>query len=278
MITAGGALALTPDVVLLRLVSADPWTIVFWRGVLMAAGLGLGLGLAYRGRVLDICRGIGATGLWVALFYGIEAVLFVLALVNTSVANTVIIVATAPLFAALMSWAFLGEHIPGRTWVAILAVVVGIAVVMGDGMSLGTAWGDLAAVASGTAFAGALVLVRHARHADMLPATALGGLLSAVAVLPFAAPFAMAPSDILPLFTTGLVILPLAFGAFTIGPRYIAAPEVGLLMLLQAVLSPMLVWIFLGEAMTVPGLVGGVIVIGTLAVHSAMGLRLTNSG
>jgi drug/metabolite transporter (DMT)-like permease len=144
---------------------------------------------------------------------------------------------------------------------------------MGDGMSLGTSWGDVAALASGIGFAAALVLVRRARRRDMLPATALSGVVLALASLPFARPLALAPGDVAPLFTTGLVILPIAFGAFTIGPRYISAPEVGLLMLLQAVLSPAIVWLVLGEAMTGAGLVGGAIVIGTLAVHSAFGLR-----
>ncbi len=264
---------LTPDALLLRLLEVDQWTTVFWRGVLLAAMLAAVLVIVYRGRFPEACRAIGLVGVAVALCLGVEAVLFVVAIVHTSVANTVIIVAAAPLFAAVLSHVFLGEPTGLATWLAILAAIGGIALVVWDGAALGTSLGDGAAIASALGFAAALVILRRARAADMLPATALSGLVQAALVLPFAAPLAVGAEDVPPLAAMGLVVLPGAFGLFTLGTRYIAAAEVGLLTLLQTVLAPIWVWLALGEAMTARGLAGGAIVVATLAVHSALGIR-----
>jgi drug/metabolite transporter (DMT)-like permease len=278
LITAAGALVLTPDALLLRLAGAEATTAVFWRGVLLTTAMGLGLLVAYRGQFLARLRAIGWIGIAVGFLYGLEATLFVFAISNTSVANTVIIVSTAPLFAASMSWLFLREHIPPRTWAAIAAGLVGIGIVVWDGLELGTGLGDAAALGSGLGFAAALVLVRRARDTDMLPAMSLGGVISAALVLPLSPALALPLASALPLWTTGVVVLPLAFAAFTIGPRHISAAEVGLLMLLQTVLGPVWVWLALGEAMTTRGLIGGGIVVVTLAVHSAVGLRRGQGG
>jgi drug/metabolite transporter (DMT)-like permease len=70
----------------------------------------------------------------------------------------------------------------------------------------------------------------------------------------------------------GLGVVPVAFGLITLGPRYMPAPEVSLLMLLEAVLGPLVVWLLLGETASPESLIGGAIVVGTLAVHAILGL------
>ena len=272
LITTLGVLVLTPDSLLVRLIGLDSWSMVFWRGLLIMIALTLALAVYYRGETLARFRAIGWSGLAVAALLAVSSVFFILALHNTSVANTLVIVAAAPLIAAILSRVFLAEAVPARTWAAILAVLVGILVLVSDGPRSGTLGGDLAALVAAFTIAGAFTLVRRARALNMVPATALGGAISALAMLPFATPLAVAPGEVWLLLVLGLVVLPVSFGLITLGPRYLPAPEVTLIMLLETVLGPFWVWLVLEETPGARALVGGAIVIGALILHSLASL------
>lgn len=280
-VTLAGVLAICPDTLLVRLIDTDVWTLMFWRGLLMAVGLfvlyAAGEGRGWLGRVLHI----GRPGLAASLLFAGNAICFVVALDNTTVANTLLIVSTSPLFAALLSRVFLGERIALRTWLAILVACGGIALIFSGslfgGEAAGSLWGDLSAFGTAMGLAGGFVVVRRHRKVNMIPAMALGGLVSALAAVPLAVPFALDGTQFGLTLVMGLLLLPVAFGLITIGPRYIPAPEVGLLMLLETVLGPLVVWAVVGEEASTEALVGGAVVVGTLAVHSFVGLRKTAS-
>lgn len=273
LLTVGGVLVLTPDSLLVRLIEADPWTMMFWRGALMALGLGGFLVLYHRRRTPARFRAMGANGLLVAVILAAGSVLFILALNNTSVANTLVIVAAAPLIAAVFSHAFLGEPASPRTWGAVVVALSGIVVLASGSARGGTLAGDLAALGTAVCMAGSLVLIRRVRSANMLPAMALSGGLGGLVVAPWAAPFSIAPDQIWLLLILGLVVLPVSFGLLTLGPRYLPAPEIGLILLLETVLGPLWVWLVIGEEPGQRALVGGAIVISALIGHSLLALR-----
>jgi drug/metabolite transporter (DMT)-like permease len=116
-------------------------------------------------------------------------------------------------------------------------------------------------------------LMRHFRSRDMVPAMALGGVITALIALPFATPAAVDGGDALALAVMGLVMLPLSFAMMAVGPRYIPAPEVSLTLLLESVLGPLWVWLALGEDPGEATLLGGAIVIAALAGNAAAALR-----
>jgi drug/metabolite transporter (DMT)-like permease len=101
----------------------------------------------------------------------------------------------------------------------------------------------------------------------------LSGVVLAVGVLPLALPPAVSAQDLGLLALLGVVVLPLAFGLIAVGPRYLPAPEVSLIMLLEAVLGPLWVWLVLHEVPSVTTFVGGAVLIGTLSVHALIGLQ-----
>ncbi|MEE8189726.1 MAG: DMT family transporter [Kiloniellales bacterium] len=273
LITGIGVLVLTPDTLLVRLIASDPWTMVFWRGALTGLALTAFL-TAYYGRgTAARFRAIGLPGLGIAAIFAISSPLFILALDGTSVANTLIIVSAAPLFAAIFSRVFLGEAVPGRTWGAILATVAGIAVIVSGSPRGGTLTGDMAALGTALCVAGGLTMIRRARALNMVPAIALSGFLSAALVLPLAIPFSLGTEQTGLMALLGLAILPLSFGLMTLGPRYLPAPEVGLILLLETVLGPLWVWLVLDEEPGARTLLGGAIVIAALVIHSALALR-----
>ena len=277
IITLAGVVVLTPDGLLIRLVSTDQWTLLFWRGLLMGLAILMGLALWHRGDLSARFRAIGPLGLWISLHFAAGALLFVTAISHTSVANTLFIMSTTPLFTAIMARLFLGEPVSSRTWLAISLAVVGIAVIVLGSLDQGSLWGDLAAFATAIVMASSFVLVRRARAQSMVPAMALGGFVTALCALPFGAvPAAVSSTDLIYLVLMGVIVLPISFSLITLGPRYIPAPEASLIFLLEAVLGPFWVWLVLDEHPGTAAIIGGAIVIVTLAAHSVSALK--NSG
>jgi drug/metabolite transporter (DMT)-like permease len=273
LITGGGILVLTPDSLLVRLISADAWTLLWWREVLMAVGLAMGLLAVYRGKTAAAFRAVGKSGCFIALTFAGSSISFILALTYTSVANTLVIVSAAPLFSAILARVFLAETVPRRTWVAILLALVGIALLVSDSLGRPSLLGDGCALLTALFMAMTLTITRHARAVSMIPAIAVSGVVGALAVWPLAQPLSVAEADVAFLAIMGLVMLPISFGAVTLGPRYLPAPEVSLLFLMETVLGPLWVWLVLGEDPGPRALLGGAIVVATLAGHSALGFR-----
>lgn len=274
LITTLGVLILTPDGLLTRLITTDSWTLTFWRGVLSGLGMSLILLLLYRHGFWPRLRALGWPGFWVGLAFAIGTVGFVLAITNTTVANTLILVNTAPVFTALFAWLFLGERVSLRTWVVIGLVLLGVVyVALAGGPAGGRLLGNLAALVTAVGMAISLSITRHYKERDMVPAMALGGFLTALLALPLAAPSQVTGTDMGYLALQGLLILPAAFGLMYIGPRYIPAPEVSLLSLLEAVIGPIWVWLALGEQPETATLIGGGFIIALLAGNALLSLR-----
>jgi len=275
LITLAGVLVITPDGLLVRLVQTDEWTILFWRGVLSALAIGLGLVVLHGPGVAAHFRAIGGSGIWLALIFGVGSIAFVIGLTHTKVANALFITSSAPVWSALLSRVFLNETVAPRTWVAIGFALIGIAVIAASTVAHGSGSlvGDLAALAAALAMAGTFILARKARAISMVPAMVPAGLITAILVLPLASPFDLGAGDILWLALMGLVVVALGSALITLGPRYLPAPEVGLLLLLEAVLSPILVWAVIGESPGGGALTGGAIVLTTLIILNLANLR-----
>ncbi|NQW11456.1 MAG: DMT family transporter [Alphaproteobacteria bacterium] len=268
-----GVLILTPDTLIMRLVGAEPWTTLFWRGAMMTVGFVLLALVWYRGRTVAAIRAIGGLGLLISVIWTCNTVFFVVSISLTSVANTLIIVALAPLFAAVIGIAALGEPVRPRTWLAIAVAFAGIAVIFADGWRTGALVGDLAAVGTAVGLAAHFVLVRAARPVDMTPAVGLSGITTALAGLVGAHSLALPPEGVLMMAGLGILILPLSFAMITLAPLYIPAAEVSLVLLLETVLGPLWVWLALAEDPGPRTLIGGGVVLAALLLHSALSLR-----
>ncbi len=253
--------------------AVDHWTGLVWRGSLQALGLVLILLLLYRSRTLTVFRSIGGLGLLLAAVFTGSSILFLLAVSLTQVVNVLVILATAPFFAACFSLVFLKEKVSAHTWLAIVASFGGIAVLTLESKGQGALLGDLAALGVATLMGAYFSIVRATRQIDMIPAMAVSGLFVALIALPFAAFPAMSQGQILAAGTMGFVVAPISFALITIGPRYLPAPEVSLLLLIETVLGPLWVWLVIAEKPSPLSLIGGAVVVTTLLLHSLYGLR-----
>lgn len=268
-----GILVLSPDSLLIRSITVDTWTLVFWRGVFMAAGLGICLVLIYRGGLVEAFRVMGWPGVGASLVMAVGTLIFVLAIRTTSVANTLIIVGISPLIAALLSRLWLGERVAFRTWLAIGAAMLAVYVTISENVVSGNWVGDAYAGCAAILVALHVVLARKAKEVSLVPSVAVGGFLVSLMVVWKSTPMAVNTTDMLLLALLGAVLLPAALSLLVLAPRYISAPEVSLIKLLEMILGPTWVWLVLGENPGRAAMIGGAILITTLILHTVVGRR-----
>jgi drug/metabolite transporter (DMT)-like permease len=276
LITATGVMFIVPDSLFVRLIEGDPASIAFWRGVTAGAVILLGV-LATRGpRGFREVAGTGWPGALYTLLLGAAAPGFVLAVSWTSVANVVFILASMPVFAAILSRVFLGEPISRRMVLTMLGVFAGLALILrGSGETAGAHWsGHLVALAVSATFAGAMTTARRLRAVSLVPAVPVAMLGASLVIWPLASPAAIWAENWPLLIGHGLFIS-VATSLMTLGPRYIPSAEVALLILLESVLAPLLAWAVIGEDPGVWTLIGGAVVISVLLVSNIWALRMS---
>ena len=267
LLSAIGGMALTIDIPLIRLAGGEPWSILMMRcgTTLLAAFV---MWVVMRRTMREPPPLIpGRSGAVVALLYALSAVTFIGAVYSTATANLVFILAFNTMFAALLSWLFLKERPGPATLIAMAAMLVGVLIIVGDGISSGHLFGDLMALASALCIALAIVITRASgRNMGFTPLVAV--------VLPFVVAAAKVAgtgyhvAEPWWIVLDGFIIMPLSFFCLASGPRYLSAPEVAMFYLLETVLAPVWVWMIFAEVPSHQSMIGGTILIVSLIAHS----------
>jgi drug/metabolite transporter (DMT)-like permease len=274
-LVAGGALCWSFGGVVVRTLTASAWEVVFWRSLFMAIAVGLYLALAQRQRTLDGLRQASGAMLLSGLCLAISFVTFILALRETTVANVLVVLASAPLMAAVMAWIILREPVRRHTWAVMLVTLAGVGLMVHDSLATHGIAGSALAVVCAASFATNMVVVRARPGVDMMPMVVLAGLMAAAVTLPLAWPFPAPLREVPWLAFLGIVQVGLGLVLFTIGLRYLPAAQASLVALLETVLGPLWVWLVVGEAPSAAGLAGGAVVLGALVVNTVLEGRKT---
>jgi len=247
---------------------ADGWQTMFYRSVGMTVVLSAIFLFQDRGRIADPIRRVGWNGVLIAAVIAASMVAYLFALMLTSVANTMFIVSAAPFFAALLGWAFLRERVRPLTWIAIVAALVGMAVMFADGFRSGDPAGLFSALFACVTFAMMVVMLRRARGVDMLPALILAAIMSGIACYLVADTVAVSVNDMALGLLMGAVQTASGFGFTMIGTRRVPAAEASLVLLVEPILSPIWVWIFVAETPSMIALVGGLVVLAAVMLQA----------
>lgn len=258
---------------IVRSVTAESWTIVFWRSASCAAFLLIYLSITERGVPWRPFRQAGWVAVVLGAAFATSSISFVQSLAYTSVANTLMILALAPIIAALMARVVLNEPIDQRTWIAITVAALGVGVMMGRLPSGDDLLGTALAALSAFAYSCTVVTVRARRDLPMVPGAFYAGVFATMASLPLAPTLAVTSHDLPLLLLFGAGQLGVGMALFTTGARFIPAATSSLLSLAEIALGPIWVWLAYGEN---PGpwvLGGGAIVIAALIVHTLAGRR-----
>jgi drug/metabolite transporter (DMT)-like permease len=253
--------------VLQRGVAAGAATQVGMRAAFACVALFAYVAVAERGRVVAAWRAIGVAGVGFAAALAVASASFIVALNHTTVAHVLFIQAIAPVLAALLARALLGEAIGARSAVAMGVALAGVAIMVG-GPGGGDLAGDGLALLMALSFAVAIVISRHRRDVSMAPATCLAQVLLVVAFLPFADLGDLAADDVLALAALGAGQIGLGLVFLTIGARLIPAAQVALISLLEVVLGPLWVWLSIGEQPTAATLAGGAVVVAAVVIQA----------
>lgn len=275
LVTALGVAVFVPDALLLRLIGGDMLALSVWRGLLAGAVFLCWSYFVSNSPRPSLRESLSGLCLLVALLEGVSMILFCTSLGHTSVSNALFIFATAPLIAAILSWIFLRELIPVQTVLAILVSMIGVVIIVSGSFGGPSLVGDGLAFLNACTVAGFYVALRKIGQKNMLPSIGAGYVMGALAVTPFASFEAYSNPQLVYLFLNGAIILPLAVGLLSIGPRYLPAAEVSMFTVLEVILAPLLVWFVLGENPGSRSILGGAVIIAAIFLHTLWRL---NSG
>ena len=199
------------------------------------------------------------------------------AIQNTSVANAMLLFATAPFMAAVLGWLVLREPVRAATWIAIAVALGGILIMVSDKTGDVAVQGSLAALGSALGFAVFTVALRWGRSGEMLPSVFLSGLFAIV--ITFGICQFLELSVVLSLqdggVAMGMGVFQVGAGLilYTLGSRSLPAAELTLLSLAEVLLGPLWVWLFLNETASLNTLVGGAVLLIAIAGNAVSGKR-----
>lgn len=199
------------------------------------------------------------------------------AIQTTSVANAMLLFATAPFLSAILGWVILNEPVRRATWVAISVAIAGIAVMVSDNSSGTAITGSLSALGSALGFAVFTVALRWGKSGEMLPSVFLSGLFAIL--ITFAICQSQGLSFVLSArdggIAMGMGVFQVGAGLilYTLGSRSLPAAELTLLSLAEVLLGPLWVWLFLGESATINTLIGGAALLAAIAGNAMSGKR-----
>ena len=266
---------ITPDSLFIRLSNIDTWGLVFYRGIIPFLTVFLGMLLIYKLNFFKIFINSGIHGLIYVITFSITNITFVVSIQNTNVANTLVMIATAPMLSAVLSAIFLKEPTDKKTLISIIITFISVIYIFSDSFKLGNVYGDVLGFVTAIGLAIGAVTIRSAKSKNLVPAAVVGKLFVGTFALFFIESFVLENRDliIVPLMCILCVAVP--FVLVTIAPRFIPAAEVNLFFLLETIIGPIWVWLIIKEQPTTETLIGGIIIIITIAIHSF--LKLKNS-
>ena len=264
---------ITPDSLFIRLSNLDTWGLVFYRGIIPFFTVFLGMLLIYKLNFFKILFSSGYHGLIYIGTFSITNITFVVSIQNTNVANTLVMIATAPMLSAILGSIFLKELPDRKTWISIIITFTAIIYIFFDSLKLGNFFGDILGFITAFGLAVGAVTIRSAKSKNLVPAAVIGKLLVATFASFFIENFILENEDliIVPLMCILCVAIP--FVLVTIAPRFIPAAEVNLFFLLETIIGPIWVWLIIKEQPSVETLLGGFVIIVTIAIHSFYKLK-----
>jgi len=283
LIAFTGIMFITPDSLFIRLANIESWNLIFYRGFIPFIIVLLGLLIIYKTKLLKEIINNGWHGFFYTCTFTITNIVFIYSIENTTAANTLIMVALAPMLSAIISFFFLKEIPDRKTWIAITITTISVFYIFYDALESGDLLGNIFGLVCATGLAVGAVIIRSAKKISLVPSAMMGKLL--VSIIAFLV-LIMSPefiieqlklqkSDvwIIPLMCIMCVAIP--FVMVTLAPRYITAAEVNLFFLLETILGPLWVWIVIKEQPSLETIIGGTVIIITIAAHSILSLKKT---
>ena len=259
---------------IVRLLEVGPMVMNFYRALFLMCAVMILLAIRHRGAAVVRVIGVGWPGLLAGMMLAVTVITFIQSLTHTTVANTLFVLGAIPFVTAALAWMFLSERPNSATLVTMAIAFGGIVIMIGEGFTVGSAYGNVMAVLATLCFAIYAVLVRRYRQIDMLPAILISTfIIMAVVALMRQGELEISRQGLLLCLLWGGVMSGFTSAVFIFASRHVVAAELTLFMLLEFALDPVWVWLFINEIPSRWTLVGGVLVISALVGRSLSEFR-----
>ena len=270
-----GVMFITPDSLLIRLSTLDTWGLLFYRGAIPFVVVLLSLILIYRSKLIKLVFAMGLAGILYSITFTATNITFIISIQNTNVANTLVMVAMAPMLSAVLSIFFLNEKPDKKTLIAILITFFSVVYIFYDSVKIGNFFGDIFGLITALGLAFNAIIIRYAKNRNLVPAAVIGKLFVAIFAIFFVENLTLDGIDLYVIPLMGVMCVAIPFVLITIAPRFITAAEVNLFFLLETIIGPIWVWMVIKEQPSIETISGGFIIILTIAVHSFLALKKT---
>jgi len=203
---------------------------------------------------------------------------YVAALLYTTVADVLVIYATLPFISAGLALAFAGEKPSRRTMFAAGFALIGVVIMVADGIGKGRFLGEALSLFMTAGFAGLVVIQRRDPELPVAPVNALAALVASAFGFMAASSVRMSAFDVVDLFLFGVTTITIAFALFMEGAKTVPAAEASLIAMLDVVMGPLWVWMAFREQPSVATFVGGLFVLAAATWRIAPELRRSRDG
>ena len=219
---------LTPDSLFIRLSNVDTWGLVFYRGSIPFVTVFFGMLIIYRSNFFKLLYGNSIYGVAYIVTFSITNITFVLSIQNTNVANTLVMVALAPMLSAIFGAIFLKEKPDRNTLIAIVITFLSVLYIFYDSVKLGNIYGDILGFVTSAGLAAGATIIRAGKSLNLVPSAVVGKLVVALVALFFIDSFELKNNDIYIIPAMCILCVAIPFVLVTLAPRYITGAEVNL--------------------------------------------------
>jgi drug/metabolite transporter (DMT)-like permease len=277
LVLTAGLLWSFQALIIRQIEEAGSWSILFWRSLVMLPVLIAFLAWRSGGSPLPAIRRAGAAGVLGGI--GLVAAMAgaIIGFQTTTVANAAFLLAASPFLAAFLGRIILREMVSSQTWIAIAISVVGIFIMVREGLSAGAWLGNVAALVGALGFAAFTVSLRWRRIEDSLPCVIIGALFAVITGAMIAAklgqPLMMPASDLFWCVLMGIVTMSGGMILYTFGSKVVPTAELALLSNTEVMLAPFWVWLLMEETASAGTFVGGAVLLVAILFNAYAGVR-----
>ena len=272
-LTSLGVFIMSLESLFIKFTTISPFLFSFYIGIFMFISMFVTFVFNKKEVIKETLINVTPILFLCAFLMGASNIFFITAIKTTSVANVVIIFSTAALFSALFAYLFFKEKITKNIIIASIFIFIGLFIIFNDHLEIGSFEGNIYALLCTALFATSFVLLSRYKDMDRILLTALSGLSLSIIAFFFCDELEIDFKTLFIVMTMGLLISPISRVLLGNGAKYISASEVSLLMIIETIMAPIWVWIFLDEVPSSYTFIGGSIIVVTLIANSLYTLK-----
>lgn len=274
LITSLGVLLMSLESLFIKLTPIDALTFSFYIGIFMFISINSILLTTKRKKIVTIYKEGFKPILICGFLFGLSNIFFINAIKTTTVANTVMIFASAPLFSALFTYLIYKEKSKKNIYIASLFIFIGLFVIFSSQLGGGDLLGNIYALICVNLFALSFVILAKYKTANRFAITSFAGLSTVIVSIIFIKSFTIDANTLIILIIAGTFVSPVSRVLMGIGTKSLPASEVSLLMIIETIMAPIWVWIVLKEIPAESTFIGGAIILFTLLINSLYILKV----